>query len=84
MYIKKHHRKSRQTKLSKFRKRVRAICNLVLCYNFVTQECMRMHSFSANQKHVIFFFIYIVNMVPWNTPKTPLLMLGTKINLVAV
>ena len=45
---------------------------------------MRMHSFSANQKHVIFFFMYIVNMVPWNTPETPLLMLGTKINLVAV
>ena len=45
MYMKKHRRKSRQTK---FWKRARPICNLHSCY-------MRMHSFSANQKRVIFF-----------------------------
>ena len=83
MYIKKQHRKSRQTKLSKFRKRVRAICNLVLCYNFALLLHENALVFSQSEARN-FFFMYIVNMVPWNTPKTPLLMLETKINSVAV
>ena len=51
---KKHHRKSRQTKLFKC---ARDICNLHSCYNSHSRY-MRVHSFSANQMSVIFHVHY--------------------------
>ena len=64
MCIKKNHKKSRQTILWQ---RALAICNSHSCYKLVGTRVMdlyscylRMHSFSANQKLVIFFFLDII------------------------
>ena len=63
VYEKKNHKKSRQTILWQ---RALAICNSHSCYKLVGTRVMdlyscylRMHSFSANQKRVV-FFMYII------------------------
>ena len=63
VYEKKNHKKSRQTILWQ---RALAICNSHSCYKLVgtrvvdLYSCyLRMHSFSANQKRVV-FFMYII------------------------
>ena len=64
VYEKKNHKKSRQTILWQ---RALAICNSHSCHKLVGTRVMdlyscylRMHSFSANQKRVIFFFLDII------------------------
>ena len=67
VYEKKNHKKSRQTILWQ---RALAICNSHSCYKLVGTRVMdlyscylRMHSFSANQKRVVFFMNIIKEQI---------------------
>ena len=55
MYMKKHRRKSRQTK---FCKGARAICNLHSCYNFLF--ALHKNALISSQSEARYFFMYVI------------------------